>query len=109
MSKAKTVKEVFIATEWILVHMNWIQGSFFRNDKGCGLSLWDKKTLLQKAKSCCLSGAMRLVDTTDVVREKARQHFMNTVHESMVRFNDKPGRTKKEVLEVVRKAILSAP
>ena|SRR5271154_4158799 len=102
MSQAKTVKEVLIATEYILNHLDWAQHAFFRDSKG-------KSTMAQDAKACCLSGALRLVDAEPYqnLKHKARNEIQAVIGDSysITTFNDKPGRTKEEVLEVVRKAI----
>ena len=103
MSQAKTVKEVLIATEYILNHLDWTQNAFFRDSVG-------RTTMVQEdAKACCLSGALRLVDDEPYqnLKHKARNEIQAVIGDSysITTFNDKPGRTKEEVLEVVRKAI----
>jgi hypothetical protein len=102
MSQAKTVKEVLIATEWILNHLEWVQHNFFLNDKGEGCCK-------QEAKSCCLVGAMQLVETDWQLYVQAREYLGHVAYEHIIAFNDKFGRTKQEVLELVRKGIESAP
>jgi hypothetical protein len=98
MSQAKTVKEVLIATEWILNRLEWCQGAFYLDDKG-------ESSGMQGAKACCLSGALYLVNTTDELREVSRRHLQNIGFGGLVSFNDAPGRTKQQVLELVMKGI----
>jgi hypothetical protein len=109
MSQAKTVKEVLIATEWILNHLGWVQHNYLLNAKKENVNLCSVKDREQEVKSCCLTGAMWLVEASSDLYYQARRHLHNIIHENIVVFNDKHGRTKEEVLELVRKGIESAP
>jgi hypothetical protein len=109
MSQAKTIKEVLIATEYILNHLGWVQFNFYLNDKNENVSFSESHDHLSEISSCCLSGAMRLVETDVELHLQARRHLHNIIHENVIAFNDKHGRTKQEVLELVRKGIESAP
>jgi hypothetical protein len=117
MSQAKSVKEVLIATEWILTHLEWVQFNYLLNDKNQNVNSRSVKSGKQVAKSCCLAGAMWLVETDWQLYEQARQHLADIAKEHvisfnkeyLISFNDKFGRTKEEVLELVRKGIESAP
>lgn len=111
MSQATTVKDVLIATEWILNHLDWTQDAFFRDGEG-RVSIVSYKDMTMRVKSVCLSGAMRLVDTPEHIRYDAILYLRSTLPEhmsSIVYFNDAEGRTKEEVLAAVRKAIEALP
>jgi hypothetical protein len=108
--KATTVKEVLIATKWILTHMDWIQGEFFRDSNGAEIRDWRPDYLCKYAKSCCLSGAIRLVETDREVLSMARGHLFDVLSpDSITSFNDKPGLTKDQLLEALDQAIEKAP
>ena len=112
MSQATTVKDVLIATEWILNHLDWTQDAFFRDGEGRNVSIVSGKDMTMRAKSVCLSGAMRLVDTPEHIRSDAMLYLRSTLPEhmsSIIHFNDAKGRTKEEVLAAVRKAIETLP
>jgi hypothetical protein len=108
MSQAKTAKEVLIAAEWILNHLGWTQKAFFRDAKGDKILDSDRQAIQRAAKSVCLVGAIRLVDTSDEMLWQARSQLYRVINAPYT-FNDAHGRTKKQVLAVLRKAIKALP
>jgi hypothetical protein len=105
--KAQTVKEVLIATKYILEHTGWCQGTYYL-DRGGDLldfNIRHDATKHNQIGACCLSGAAFLVETDQLTLQKAREAISNIANQSIVGFNDKPGRTKKQVLAMLDKAI----
>jgi intergrase/recombinase len=100
--KAKTVKEVLVATKWILSHYEWHQGSYTANDAN------------GKPFSFCLVGAMQRVETEKLdLMAQAYKFMADEVqpHQEMILsvWNDMPGRTKTEVLSLLDRVIEKAP
>jgi hypothetical protein len=110
--KAKTPKQVLKAAEWILNHLDWCQGTNYRDKNGDVLMRGGNPKYLNHVGSACLNGALLLVETTVpsgsdfMLRQRAEELFetANNIH-GLVSFNDHPGRTKEEVLAAIRKAI----
>src|ERR1700727_985283 len=108
MSKAKTLKEVLVATQWILEHMGWHQGCFYLDKNG-------NRTRRAKAKSCCLGGALNFVKADKDARRMAGYvlESMTSSHyplymDNIAEWNDAKGRTKAQVLTLVKGAIKRA-
>jgi hypothetical protein len=102
--KAKTVKEVLTAVEWMLTHIGWTQGISYRD--GGGISLYRDPDNIPQIKSMCLGGAFDLVEVeNNLLRTQAICHF-NSVNYILnhVRFNDSPNTTKNMVIAALRKA-----
>lgn len=109
MRKASNVKEVLTAAEWILTHVGWTQGTFYRNKKGFVIH---GARNIDDLGSVCLVGAIHLVRATnDNFKEKAYLHINNSIddkYHDVMAFNDAPERKVEEVLALVRKAIETA-
>jgi hypothetical protein len=82
--KAKTVKEVLIAVEWILTHKGWAQGSYYQTQNGK-----HRYTLTPDVQAFCLLGAIEAVET-DYGTARATTNFLRLIIEqrSISRFND---------------------
>ena len=107
--KATTVKEVLVAAKWILQHYDWNQHSWFIDSKdvrwGSPMHFTRKHDRLQ-LKSCCISGAVQLVDTDFSNLEMARLELQAAARtDNIVNWNDWNGRTKKQVIRLLDKAI----
>jgi hypothetical protein len=113
MNKAKTVKEVLVATKWILEHFGWCQGDTYRDKSGVSCPP-------NRAKSSCLEGALQLVEIDysywrggfsagysvlvgayDLLEKRISG-------KRLTNWNDEPKRTKKQVLALLDKAIKQA-
>jgi hypothetical protein len=112
--KAKTVKEVLVAMEWIIDHVGWTRGVMYRRKDGGHCS--SSKEALDNAQNLdgvCLVGANNLVETEDngyVLKREANNHLRNSINiTSLITFNDRFALNKQEVLEAIRKAIRELP
>lgn len=106
MSKAKSVKELLTAAEWVLKNVGWTKGYMALN-KDNGVFIEDDYSNLG---SVCLLGAFSVVDISHPeLFSKAVAHFkqVNNIY-SISYFNDDKTRTKEQVLAAVRKAIKAA-
>lgn len=113
--KAKTVKEVLIATKYILEKLEWHQGSFFKNSKGVVIARFEKRA---EATSVCLLGALYLAD-----EEHPNHAWGGPLHQmaenlitseddvwgGIAGFNDRKGQTKKKVIKLLSKVIAKIP
>jgi hypothetical protein len=109
MSKATTVKEVLLATRWIIDNVEWCQKvSYITND---GLPTDDVSVALDHGvQACCLAGASNLVDTDWDIGWPARDLIRSACGTKVISlWNDKPGRTKQEVLDLLDGIIAKLP
>jgi hypothetical protein len=109
VSQAKSVKQVLQAARWIIQNVGWCQNTFFKNKKGN--HIYDISSALKTGNvgCACASGAIKLVQTNESLREDARLSLHKVVdYPSVPIWNDTPGRTKEEVLEAFDKAIARA-
>lgn len=108
--KAKTVKEVLIATRYI-INSGWCQGTYYQdeNNNYVGIDIDNKEAALPMIKSCCLSGALHLVEVpkNNLAFGKAYNLVIKAVGDSIARWNDGPTRTKEQVLNLLDKLIAS--
>jgi hypothetical protein len=106
--KAQTVKEALVAIRWIIDHHNWCQGTMFLDKNGFCIS--KDRALVGDLYACCAIGATHLVDANDgVVLEARRLMRVKTKDDSIIAWNDKQGRTKEEVLDLLDKLIGEQP
>ena len=102
--KASTPKQVLIAAKWILSNYEWCQGAMFR-DKG-GKSTYKEQALTGDLSACCALGAIYLVDADWDIRTTAKSIVRWGIdNNSIINWNDKDHRTKKEVLALFDKLI----
>ena len=106
--KAKTAKEVLIATKWIINHIGWSKGTMYRDQKRRVLLCKDSKQHPEKVYSCCLIGAIELVNADSPILDEAKDIIMRATNGSIVSWNDTKGRTKSDVRAVLNKAIANA-
>jgi hypothetical protein len=111
--KATTPKEVLVATKWILTHYDWCQGSWYKAADDKSIS---SRAIIEgdvQLKSCCLDGALGLVDcdinaayikANDLLEQDEAVHGMD----GLVHWNDTKGRTKNEVINLLNRAIKKA-
>jgi hypothetical protein len=108
MSKAKDATEALIAVKWIVENIGWNQGSAYLDKAGRARECrQDINTY--GVSSCCLLGALSLVeenggiysptDDAEVWLEKLIAPWR------LLEWNDRPGRTKKQVLSLLTCAI----
>lgn len=93
MSQAKTAKEVLVAVHWIIKNHGWVQRKASSTENG--------------KHSFCLVGALNSVVTDPMVERDARKVLYAILgkDDSIICWNDRPGRTKNQVLGLLRKAI----
>jgi hypothetical protein len=95
--KAKTVKEVLVATKWILDHHGWVQGTFTKVDSN------------KKLVGFCLVGALDTVEVEGkdyILKPQAYSLMQNELsYLSLSAWNDLYGRTKEQVLSLIDQAI----
>jgi hypothetical protein len=104
--KATTAKEVLIATKWILQHTSWCQGLSGKDKDGAPVDPGNPKCV-----SRCLTGALSVVECESALLSKAHILLSNEsgAHiRSAISFNDAPGRTKQEVLDLLDRTIARA-
>lgn len=105
MSKAKTVKEVLVAARWMLENVGWCQGEYQK----------DREDKYGVPVAFCSTGAIYGVDKEgspsqkDYIEDLAISHLMDEISGgSVITWNDKPERTKEEVLAAFDRAIKKA-
>lgn len=98
MSKAKNSTEVLQAAKWMLENIGWIQGQ--------NIAYKYSGQEYRKIVGFCSVSA---INYTEVLNTASRQLAYNYLHkivgEPVAAFNDRPKRTKKEVIEAFDKAI----
>jgi hypothetical protein len=111
--KATTPKEVLIATKWILTNFDWCQGSWYKAADDKAISSRDILEGRVQLNSCCLDGALSLVDcdvsaawskANDLLEQDEAVHGMD----GLVHWNDTKGRTKEQVINLLNRAIEKA-
>lgn len=107
MSKAKSAKEVLIATKWIINHIGWSKGTMYRDQKRQPISN-GSSAHPEKVYSCCLLGAIELVNAEDNVQFQAISCLIHAAGGHIISWNDTKGRTKKDVRALLNKAISDA-
>jgi hypothetical protein len=107
-TKAKTVKEVLIATKYIIEHMDWHQGRKYRDNNGAPL-LKSDPNFKKDLASVCLLGGLDLVEADSKLITRAeiilRDHCGGYPSGGIVAFNDYSGRTKEEVIKMLDEVI----
>ncbi len=98
---AKSAKEVLIAARWILENVGWCQGDFQRWERDA------KGRIVNPVKpwSFCAIGALNIVcckNLNSLVNAKIALGRLTGLGESIVSYNDIPGRTKEEVLALFK-------
>lgn len=103
MSQAKTVKEFLVAAQWILENKGWCQGYYRKNAAG------QHVYVDADAASFCSIGALWAVEAASphLLRE-AETLLSKIVKKDVIMWNDTPGRTKEEILNVFEQAIKEA-
>lgn len=108
MTQAKTSTQVLKAMYWILDNVGWCQGLRYADNKGQSITRADIMTGRVKPAACCLIGARYLVVSTYEADNKAWARLKKRHGDySLVPFNDRPGRTKQEVLKLIQDEINS--
>lgn len=104
--KAKTVKEVLAAAEWLLTNIGWTQGAGYRDKEGKRLNVnkYSPVNNLPQIRSMCLLGALYLVEATGATYIKAVRLLEDVGHTPVMMLNDRQGQTLQGVLKVIRKA-----
>jgi hypothetical protein len=104
--KAKTIKEALIATRWIIDNVGWCQGRLYRTKPG--KDLYAGGFNYEALDACCLEGALNCVET-EVPYNEAWNTINAAVSGGVVYWNDAPGRTKQEVLDMLDGIIAKLP
>lgn len=107
--KAKTVKEVLTAGRWILENVGWCQGSYYKDKNGSNVGLSARRNPENVACACAL-GSIYLVETDEPSAMDGAITALADAYkiDSIADFNDDPGRTKQEVLDLFDRAIEGA-
>jgi hypothetical protein len=106
--KATTVKEVLVASKWILENYDWCQWFLWRDTDGFSVYFIESITSGNtKLGACCLSGAVSLVEKQHY---SLKQKTFDLIHkaidgELIPNWNDDPKRTKQEVIALLDKLI----
>ncbi len=102
--KAKTVKETLIAGRWILENLGWCQGYYYKDKDG-----HDASSLHPEEINCaCALGALSMVEKEDqYLYTGAIKELEHLIGGTIANWNDHPGRTKEEVLNLFDRAIES--
>jgi hypothetical protein len=107
--KATTVKEVLIATRWIIDNVGWCQYRSFQLEGGNSLDAYwmsIEEVLERGVAACCLGGSIRLVEVADnALIDEARICIEEALNGYVASWNDQPGRTKQEVLDLLDRVI----
>jgi hypothetical protein len=98
--KAQTVKEVLVATKWILEHTGWCQGASGMDKDGIKCRVQDPKCV-----SRCLTGAIYTVEADTTLLNQAHYLIEGDLNSTVIKFNDTWGRTKQEVLDLLVRVI----
>lgn len=110
--KAKTPKEVLIAAKWIINNVGWCQESLVRDKQGAWMDLippTPSNPDVAKVGAVCLYGSLALVETDEPIRDQATDLVRETLDDYRLSvFNDASGRTKKQVIALINKAIRKA-
>jgi hypothetical protein len=109
MRQAKNSTEVLKAVEWILTNVGWTQHSSYRDGYGRTIGGCTDVHLREEhhssLRSACLSGAVGLVNASDAAKKQAIARLVKAANgKHPMDFNDDDGRTKQQVIDVVRKA-----
>jgi hypothetical protein len=108
-----TTKEFLIAMRDNILTYGWCQRAFFIDEKDEGFAKIGIGT--KEIKGCCLIGAMQLVQADTRLQGEA---FIAIRHEidkkdllnsPLIEWNDAPGRTKDEVVDMLNKLIGEQP
>jgi hypothetical protein len=103
--KAKTVKEVLIATRYIINKLDWCQGASYQTKTG--KPIWGHHSInIPNISGCCLKGAISLVEMEleNMFEgiEGAKSLIRKEIGQSRIsQWNDTPGRTKQQVLDML--------
>jgi hypothetical protein len=112
--KAKTVKEVLVAAKWLLQNYDWNQAAWYITTDGLRLNspewfIVARKQNRLQLKSCCISGAVQLVNTDKDTKEMALLSLQSAARtDNIINWNDWNGRTKEQVIKLLDKAIEKA-
>lgn len=116
-----TVKEVLIATKWILENVGWCQGNMFQDANGKRLHQY-QVSMKNPPSKCCLSGAIQLVvaEETDLYLTSIRGPNWTYLHiqawdvlhrlsgpDGVSGYND--SHTREEVIALVDEGISVLP
>jgi hypothetical protein len=108
-----TTKEFLIAMRDNILQYGWCQRAFFIDEKGEGFAKIGIGT--KEIKGCCLIGAMQLVQADTRVHAEAFISIRNEINKKdqlrspLIEWNDAPGRTKEEVVDMLNKLIAEQP
>ena len=108
--KVATAKEVLVAAKWLLNHYDWTRLTMWRDKKGQDIGT--ERMILdgtRKLGSCCLLGAISLVECTPQAKVDTHQIVKLATHAPYIStWNDDPGRTKQDVIALLDKLIAKA-
>jgi hypothetical protein len=108
--KVATAKEVLVAAKWLLDHYGWTRLTMWRTPKGeeIGQAIFITDGT-RKLGSCCLLGALSLVECTPQAKSEAHLAILNAIYAPYISFwNDDPDRTKQDVIVLLDKLINEA-
>jgi hypothetical protein len=93
---SKGAREILIKAADIIDTKGWTQGMHARDLEGNAVSYFS-----ESATCFCISGALRLVTKEDARYIEACWALRDLLDTNPVLFNDQPGRTKEEVIQVL--------
>lgn len=111
--KAKTVKEALIATRNIIDQLEWCQGKLYQAK--AGKDPWNSLNLnAENLVGCCLEGAISALEIKSLseyqILREARALIRGAIGTSNIsQWNDAPGRTKQQVLDMLDGVIAKLP
>jgi hypothetical protein len=109
--KATTAKEGLIAAKWILEHYGWCQKTYHMHRDGIHYVV---NPISEPFYGSCLSGALKLVEyESDGVQNATYNQVYGAVvnregARNIPEWNDRQGRTRKDVLALLDKLITEA-
>lgn len=104
MRKARTIKEILVATRWIVNRLAWHKGCNWRSRSGKPLI-----DLKEEIVSSCLYGAMLLVESESHYIFTDAVHYLNAKVPAscgnIAAWNDHSERTKEDIIKFLDKVI----
>lgn len=116
--KAKSVKEVLIAAQWMFQNnFDWCQNSFFRDSKGKGIFFEEATENPLRIKAACLTGCLKLVETKGITLFLDTKYFLldnlnsevgvlpNYKYTALSSYNDCYSTSKEDVMNLLQRCI----
>ena len=95
---AKTADEVLIDAAQHIASVGWVQGEYYADENGKPVEAASR----HKQSSCCLLGAIHVAAPDEYVYAEAVSAVEAKLGEPLDDWNDTPGRSKDEVIDLLR-------